>query len=266
MFTPVVPLGGLPGWTLLSRTIERQTTLFNAAPALQRDTDHFLQSIAGTESADDLVSDRRLLRVALGAFGLQDDIDSRAFVRAIIEQGTGSREALANRLADDRYRAFADAFGFLSGGRSGPPPPGFAERIVDQFRRREFEAAVGEQDGALRLALNADRELAALAAEDGSDNALWFRILGTPPLRQTFEVALGLPQSFAQLDLDRQLVELRSVASRRLDIGSPRDLADDSLREGFIRQFLLRDQIAGFAASSSQTIALTLLQSAPRLF
>ncbi|MFB9148528.1 DUF1217 domain-containing protein [Roseovarius ramblicola] len=266
MFTPVVAVGGLPGWALLSRTIGRQTALFNAAPALRRDTDHFRQSIAGIESAADLVSDRRLLRVALGAFGLQDDIDSRAFVRAIIEQGTGEREALANRLADDRYRAFAEAFGHLSGDGGGPPPPGFGARIVEQFRRREFEVAVGEQDGALRLALNADRELAALAAEGGSDNALWFRILGTPPLRETFETALGLPQSFAGLDLDRQLAEMRSAAARQLGIGSPRDLADDGLREGLVRQFLLRDQIAGVAVSSAQSIALTLLQSAPRLF
>jgi len=266
MFTPIVPLGGLPGWTLLNRTIDRQTALFNAAPALQRDTDHFLQSIAGVESAADLVADRRLLRVALGAFGLQDDIDSRAFVRAIIEQGTSSREALANRMTDDRYRALAGAFGFLSGDGDGTPPTGFGARIVEQFRRREFEVAVGEQDSALRLALNADRELAALAAEDSTDTALWFRILGTPPLRETFETALGLPQSFAGLDLDRQLEELRSAAARQLDIGSPRDLIDDSLREGLVRQFLLRDQIASFTISSSQSIALTLLQSAPRLF
>ena len=266
MFTPVVPIGGLPGWTLLNRTIERQTTLFNTAPALQRDTDHFRQSIAEVQSATDLVSDRRLLRVALGAFGLQDDIDSRAFIRAIIEQGTGTEDALANRLTDARYRSFAGAFGFLSGATAGPPPPDFAERIVNQFRRREFETAVGEQDSAMRLALNADREFAALAAEDGSDTALWFRILGTPPLREALEGALGLPQSFGQLDLDRQLEEVKSRAAQRLDITSPRDLADDDLREGLIRQFLLRDQISSVAISSSQSIALTLLQSAPRLF
>lgn len=271
MFAPVVPVGGLVGWTLLNRTIDRQTTLFNAAPALQRDTDHFVQRIAEVQSAADLVSDRRLLRVALGAFGLQDDIDSRAFIRTIIEQGTEVDDALANRLADDRYRSLAEAFGFLSGTAQGTtaqgrPPPDFAERIVDQFRRREFEVAVGEQDGALRIALNADRAFAALATEEGSDTALWFRILGTPPLREAFEGALGLPKSFAQLDLDRQLEDIKSLAARRLDITSPKDLADDTLREGLIRQFLLRDQLSSFAISSSQSIALTLLQSAPRLF
>lgn len=266
MFTPVIPIGGLPGWTLLNRTIERQSALFSAAPALQRDTDHFRAAIAEVKTAADLVSDRRLLRVALGAFGLQEDIDSRAFVRAIIEQGTQARDALANRLADDRYRGLANAFSFLARPSNEPPPPDFADRIIDQFRQRQFETAVGEQDAGLRLALNADREFAALATEDSSDNALWFRILGTPPLREVFEVALGLPQSFAQLDLDRQLQDIRSLAARRLDISSPRDLGRDDLREGLIRQFLLRDQLASFTVNSSQSIALTLLQSAPRLF
>jgi hypothetical protein len=266
MFTPVIPIGGLPGWTLLNRTIERQSALFSAAPALQRDTDHFREAIAEVKTAADLVSDRRLLRVALGAFGLQEDIDSRAFIRAIIEQGTQARDALANRLTDDRYRGLANAFSFLARPSNEPPPPDFADRIIDQFRQREFETAVGEQDAGLRLALNADREFAALAAEDSSDNALWFRILGTPPLREVFEVALGLPQSFAQLDLDRQLQDIRSLAEQRLDISSPRDLASDDLREGLIRQFLLRDQLASFTVNSSQSIALTLLQSAPRLF
>jgi hypothetical protein len=221
MFAPVVPLGGLAGWSLLDRTIERQTTLFNAAPALQRDTDHFRQAIAGVETAADLVSDRRLLRVALGAFGLQDDIDSRAFIRTIIEQGTASPDALANRLTDDRYRGLAEAFDFLADPVS-EPSPGFADRIVDQFRRREFEIAVGNQDEALRLALNADREFAAMAAEDGSDTALWFRILGTPPLRKTLETALGLPQSFAQLDLDRRGPVARGRSPRYLLAQGPR--------------------------------------------
>ena len=41
MFTPIVPTGGLTGWTLLNRTLDQQTQLFNAAPSLQRDTEYF---------------------------------------------------------------------------------------------------------------------------------------------------------------------------------------------------------------------------------
>lgn len=258
---PIVPFGGFAGFAFLTRTFERQTALFNAEPALRRDTGHFAQTIAQIRTAEALVADRRLLRVALGAFGLQDDLDSRAFVRAILEQGTEAPTALANRLSDDRYRRFADAFGFADPAGPRTADPGFAARIVDQYRRRAFEAAVGEQDASLRLALNAGRELAALATEEGSDTALWFRILGTPPLRRVFETALGLPASFAQIDLDLQLAEIRSRAARQLDIASPRELAADAPREALVRRFLLRDQVAQSAVLSSQSIALSLLQA-----
>ena len=94
-FQPVLPIGGLAGWSLLNRTMERQTELFNQSPQIVRDTAYFEKTIGDIKTADDLVSDRRLLRVALGAFGLQEDIDSRAFIRTIIEEGTTRDDALA---------------------------------------------------------------------------------------------------------------------------------------------------------------------------
>ena len=40
------------------------------------------------KSAADLVADRRLLKVALGAFGLEGEIDKKAFIRKVLEEGT----------------------------------------------------------------------------------------------------------------------------------------------------------------------------------
>jgi len=261
MFTPVIPVGGLPGWTLLNRTIERQTTLFNAAPALQRDTDHFLRSIAGIESAGDLVSDRRLLRVALGAFGLQNDIDSRAFIRTVLEQGTTEDSALANRLADDRYKKLADAFAFDRAEGPLTGQPGFASEIIDLYRQRSFEVAVGEPDQALRLGLNATRDLADIARSDQSENAKWFTIMGTQPLREVFETVLGLPPGFGQIDLDQQLEIFKDRAERQLGLDTLEDLADPQILEDLVERFLLMDQVSSFATLSSNSIALTLLQS-----
>lgn len=261
-FEPALPLTGLPGWALLNRTLERQTELFNASPAIVRDTDYFTERIGEVRTAEDLVSDRRLLRVALGAFGLQEDINNRAFIRSILEEGTVEDDALANRLADDRYRQLADAFAFADPGEPRTALGGFAANITEQFRRREFEVAVGEQDDSLRLALNAQRELQDAASGEASEDTLWFRILGDPPLRRVFEGALGLSETFAQLDLDRQLEEIKSRAARQLDIGALSDLAAPDQRESLIRRFLLRTQVAEFNLQSSQSVALTLLQNA----
>ena len=46
---------------------------FTKSIELKRDTEYFQEKISSITSAEELVSDRRLLTVALGAFGLQDD-------------------------------------------------------------------------------------------------------------------------------------------------------------------------------------------------
>lgn len=262
IFQPVVPSTGLTGWLFLNATLDRQIEQFDKSPTIIRDTEYFEQKIGGISTAQELVLDRRLLRVALGAFGLQEDINSRAFIQKILEEGATHDEALANRLADDKYARLAETFGF---DRASPRTMqgGFGVEITALFRARSFEVAIGGQDQALRLALNTKRELADIVTSDETENAKWFTIMGTAPVRSVFETVLGLPSSFGQLDLDRQLVEFQDRAARQLGISSLEDLAEPEAMEKLIERFLLRDQIKqGGVAFSSSSIALTLLQNA----
>lgn len=262
-FRPVVPLAGLPGWTFLNATLERQSAAFDKSPAVVRDTAYFEQRISTVRSADELVSDRRLLRIALGAFGLQGDIDNRALIRRVLEEGTGSEQALANRLADTRYEQLAAAFGFGPEKPLQTGEPGFGARITALYRDRAFEVAVGKQDQSLRLAMNARRELSDLAARtDLKEDTKWFQIMGTPPLRRVFEKALGLPEAFGQLDLDRQLATFKQKARTQLGLASLSDLSQETARETLIERFLVRDQIADTRVASPTAIAVTLLQPA----
>jgi hypothetical protein len=128
MFAPVLPIGGLGGWALLNRTIDRQQAQFARSPEVKRDLAHFRETIGKVKSAQELVSDRRLLRVALGAFGLQDDLQNRAFIQRVLESPKDDPRALANRIADRRYGELARAFGF---GEPGGPTflgPSLAEQ------------------------------------------------------------------------------------------------------------------------------------------
>lgn len=131
-FQPLVPVAGFGGWKFLNRTMEAQQATFNKSPALQRDIEYFQKEIGKVKNADELVSDRRLLRVALGAFGLQDDLDNRFFIKKVLNEGTTEPKSLANRLADKRYLEFAKAFGF-----SDPVPSKaneFADRITEAYK------------------------------------------------------------------------------------------------------------------------------------
>ncbi len=263
---PVLPAGGYLGWRFLGRTLAVQRTAFAAAPGRQRDEAYFRAKIGTIDTAEELVSDRRLLAVALGAFGLDADINARAFLRKVLESRTLDPTSLAGRLADKRYGEMAAAFGFGDYAVPRSKLSDFPDRILGAWRERQFEVAVGEQDRAMRLALGGRRELAALAARDVTDKTKWFTIMGNPPLREVFETAFGLPRGFAALDLDQQLASLRSHARRAFGDDRVAQFADPARMESLMRRFLIRAEIAqsGLSAAPAQA-ALTLLEAAPRV-
>ena len=263
-FAPALPLSGYGGWTFLKRTGPTQQAVFNAQPQQKRDEDYFRANIGKVNTADDLVNDRRLLRVALGAFGLDADINNKAFIKKVLADGTLRDGTLANRLADKQYQKLSSAFGFGDFKTPSNKISDFADKILAQFRQRGFEGAVGEQNGDLRLAMNLERELPALVTKSGSDDVLWFTVMGNAPLRQVFQRALGLPDSFGTLDLDRQLATFKDRAERQFGSDSLRQFADPKKIDDLLRQFFARSGASGDAATVRGSTALALLQSIRR--
>lgn len=260
-FQPVVPMGGLGGWRFLQRTYDQQFANFTASQGVQRDTAYFRENIGKVETAEDLVSDRRLMRVALGAFGLQEDIDNRYFIRKVLEEGTTDKKALANRFADERYKELSQAFGFGPGEFLKVGTPAFVDTIVNRFETGSFESATGEQNPSLRVALYAQRELATIATDPRSNDARWFAVMGDPPMREMFEKALGLPTAVGQLDIDRQLEIFKERAVSVMGSDDLDRFADDGARQDLITRFILRDQVGTLnGGMSSGALALALLQ------
>lgn len=261
-FSPIVPFSGYSGWTFLKRTMAEQKEAFVATPSLARDEDYFRAKIGSVKTAEDLVSDRRLLSVALGAYGLDDDINNTFFIKKVLEDGTLSSDALANKLADKQYLALSSGFGFGDYSIPRTQLSDFADKTLAAYRTRQFEAAVGEQNDDMRLAMNAERELGTLAGKSSSNDTKWFTIMGSAPLREVFEKALGLPSSFASLDLDQQLSTLKSKTEKAFGSNEVAQFTDPDKMEDLVRKFLIRSEaLASFSSTSSASIALTLLQN-----
>lgn len=262
-FVPVIPAGGLLGLRFLDRTMERQRLAHDSQAVVRREEAYFRERIGRIRTAEALVSDRRLLSIALTAFGLEGDLENRFFIRRILEGGTLDPRSLANRLVDKRYLRFAKTFGF-GDGLPQTERPGFADRIIDAWKTRSFEAAVGKQDETMRLALFARRELADLASRPMSEDARWFSIMGNLPLRKVVETAFRLPAGFGALDIDRQLSELKARSRSVLGSESVSVLADRSKMELLLRRFLVAAEPTGMPAQSGpNAAALALLQAVP---
>ena len=250
---------GISAWRFLKATHQQQRDAFAASAQVTRATERFAAKAGSFAKPEDVMADRIVRQVALQSFGLQDDIDNIYFMTKILDDGTSNRDALANRLADSRYRDFSAAFGF---GEVLPPrvqEPGFTDRIVSRYIDQGFELAVGQTDDALRQALNFDRMLPQIAKTTSSNDAAWFKIMGTPNLRNVVETALGLPKAFGRIDLDQQLESLKDLSRKRFGSDEMRDIASGPIREKAINLFLLRQQVSRGFASSSNAIALQLL-------
>lgn len=259
-FSPIIPAGGLVGWRFLNRTLERQQSAFSGDKALQREEVYFRANIGKVRTAGELVADRRLLAFALDAFGLGGDLANRAFVRKVLESRSGDSGALANKLADKRYREFAGAFGFAEPGGPRTTLSARVERIVGQWRQEQFEQAVGTVDEDMRIALNARSEIARIADQAGTDDGRWYAVLGSAPLRAFIQTALALPSSFASIDLDKQVATLRGRLRSTVGESEVSALSDPGKLEKLTRAYFLRSDTA--ASASSGTTALTLLSQA----
>ena len=260
-YAPVVPVSGYGGWTFLKRTMAAQKAAFAASPEIRREAAYYRANIGKADTADALVKDRRLLDVSLDAYGLGADIGNKAFVRKVLSDGTLEVGDLANRLADKQYYALSSGFGYGDYAVPRTKLSDFADKTLAAWTDRKFEAAVGEQNGDLRLALNAEREIGKLATREAGDRTLWYTVLGSAPLRQVFQGALGLPSSFASIDLDKQVSTLQEKTARDFGAKGIREFADPAKMEMLIRRFLVRAEAqASGSGSSPGALALQLLR------
>lgn len=260
-FQPFVVGTGLVAWRNLQRTLPNQLDAFANSAEQNRLTSYFEQRAPALTSAEEVVSDRQVLSVALGAYGLQDDLDNRYFIKRILAEGATDTDSLANRMADSRYERLADDFALDGLSRFTGILPSVAEDITEQYTRQAFALSVGESQESLRFSLNAETELDRLADSDMSEDAKWFTVMGNAPLRAVFETALSLPSSFGQLDIDKQLQVFREKSMANFGVDDISDLASEDVRSDLIDRYLLKDQLNQGQSLSSQNIALQLLSA-----
>lgn len=261
-FSPLIPSTGIVGFKLLTATETAQRATFENQPEIKREAEYFQSRISEVRSAADLVSDRRMLAVALGAFGMDEEIDKRAFLRKVLDEGSERQDAFANRFVDPRYARFARAFGFgdAAGARTGDP--GFGASIATAFLDRKFEIAVGEVDESMRLALNFRREISTYANANDPDGTAWFSVMGDQPTRKVLEAALGLPSQISNVDIDRQRDEFREAASRTFGASSLEIFNDPEIVDAAINRYLARTAAeAGPSGTTKGAVALTLLST-----
>ncbi|MEM6579411.1 MAG: DUF1217 domain-containing protein, partial [Pseudomonadota bacterium] len=240
----------------------------NGLPRQPSPAQTFFAAIAGEidtiQGPSDVVLNFDVQKATLDFFGVGrgNNIDNLGFLQSVLGSDLSNPQSVAALSPDKRLLAFAEAFAFNPGTSEQRYPDGFADFIVRQYQDRQFEVAVGESDVNLRLALSLDRELTAIGNQPVSNDAKWFQILGSPPLREVFQSAFNLPSEFAAIDIDQQLVDLKARASQAFGTDDVRQLIQPDTLDELRRRFLALSQInAQIGSQTAQSAALALLQN-----
>lgn len=235
MFTPSIIGSGLAGYRFLQSTKDTQMRTFENSPEVANDMTRFKERIASIQTVDELMDDRALLRVALGAFGLDEDINNTVFIRRVLESDLSDPASTANRLSDKRYLALAKTFNF--GGTDGANLPGAsaAELVAKELQ------ALDSVDALFRDTALLDRMLKAFDLEQYKDQTVFLKTVLTSDLDDETSLPFRLSDpKFLAAARAFQGVELRlsptllanvsqDVATKLQGLGSSDDLVDDRI-------------------------------------
>jgi hypothetical protein len=258
VYQPVIPLSGNSGWQFLQKTYDRQLESFSNSSQVKADRAYFTEKFSKPMTAEAFLDDKRLLRVAMTSFGLAGEEWKRGFISKVLTESADPESTFLARLNNAQYTAFAKAFTPVAGKIAIEPEA--LEKIATAYSAAAFEAAVGEVDDTMRLALNYQSDISGLMGNGSSQTAILYRILGDVPVRAVLEGALNLPSSMSTLDIDRQAEMLKEGLQSKLGISDVRELADPDKVDQVIRRYHALQAIAnGSGGTSSAANALTLL-------
>ena len=100
---PVMP--AMLGYRMVEASFEKQQAAFRNSAPVKREIDYFKTAIAKVTSADDLVKDYRLFRFVLSAYGLDSQIDAKAFMKKVLTSDLSDAKSFVNKLTDPRFAA-----------------------------------------------------------------------------------------------------------------------------------------------------------------
>jgi hypothetical protein len=228
----------LSQWRVLNSTMDRQMTLVTNDRQNKADAEYASQKLPTVASVDDLMDDRRLYTYVMRAFGLEDQINSQALIRKVLESDLSDTSSYASRLNDTRYKELAAAFNF--GGSSSESS--FTSQIKDAYITQAFEESLATKNEALTMALDFTRRAATKTS--------WAEVLADDDLAEVARLAFGLEEPYGPVDEASQAASLESAMPFSDYLNDT--TKQDNVRQGFFGAWDTQNGSGSVLSSSSQ--------------
>lgn len=225
----------------------------------------FLEAAAGSSgvyaSAEAFFQERELRDAAFELLGIPVAFTSRNLAERVLDSDPTDPNSFANGFTDARYAALADLITISTPQTERSYPDGFVDQVIRNYLDRQFEIQLGEVDPDMRVALGLERELTQVVGGASTNDARWFSVMSSPPLRQVFEGAFRLPSSFGSIDIDQQLLVLKDRAERFFGTQDVTDFLQPETLDALRNDYLVSRSTAQVAASSGANVASIILSN-----
>jgi hypothetical protein len=148
-------------------------------------------------------------------------------------------------MTDKTYAALASAFNFEAYGANTTTINPAQQPTVDKYMRQTLEEDAGQTNQGVRLALYFDRKAPTITS--------WYDVLADTALASVVRTVLGLPDSFATADVDKQA----QLFEQKLDIS---DFSDPEKLGKFLTRFTSMYEINNPTSSAVTSVSVLFAQ------
>ncbi|WP_234684092.1 DUF1217 domain-containing protein [Bradyrhizobium monzae] len=206
------------GYSYVARNLAQTLTRVAQQSDVSRDAAYYKANIGKVHTVDDLMNDYRLYHYVTKAYGLEDMAYAKAFMKKVLQSDLSDSKSFANALIDKRYREFAAAFSFGSGGTKVAQSVDQTDDMIGLYTStmqsnvdavaadtNYYNATIGNVTSADQL-LNDDRLRNYVASAFGIDQSKWPR----DTIKQVLTSDPSDPNSYVNTTFSSQLSGLNA--------------------------------------------------------
>jgi hypothetical protein len=208
--------------------------------------ENYQSKIQSIDTVSELLADREVIDVVIGAFGLDPEDATDDFLKQIFASDLSDPKSFVNQQTDNRWAELVASFNFDADGNLTRETIGTVQQrgeileTVNKYLRQTLEEAEGESNEAVRLALYFQRTAPTITDAYG--------LIADDALMAVFRTTFGYSDEFSNMDVDQQA----RIVEENLDLA---DLQDPAKLERFLQRYTaMYDSESSVADSSASTI------------
>lgn len=229
-------------YTIQQTRLLKGPELTTAQTKAKEEVSYYSKTMVAIDNVSEFLDDSRLVNVVLTSYGLKPSDVSKDFLKQVFSSDLSDPNSFVNKQKNGVWGEILGSFNFAKDGslsrnvNAGVQSEGKIIELENKYTRQTLEEQQGESNPGVRLALYFDRMAPTIRSA--------YDILSDTALLEFFRVSYQLPDSFSNMDVDKQA----ALVDKYMTLA---DLKDDAKVTKMINKFTVMYDSQNSNASSS---------------